>query len=242
MYNNYSSLQEETWFSEFGDKRLSYDYLREYLKFIVDSIADYDEFQYGEYHHVIPKCIDKEHKYDQQMVKISGYNHFLAHCKLIYCFEDKEFKYRLSCAVNYMNPLIQDSDDERIAEEYQRAKELQSELMRERLLGTRRTEETIARMRKSQKKRYEDPDKRIQLSVAHRGYKFSEEARENMRKANKGSNNPMYGKHHSPETIRKMNESRRLRGYNLVCKVCGESFKSHAPNTKRCDACKLVDS
>lgn len=55
--------------------------------------------------------------------------------------------------------------------------------------------------------------KRSQLQKERGGYgpkKHSEETRAKFRELTAGSNNPMYGKHHSPETIQKIKENRTM--------------------------------
>ena len=52
---------------------------------------------------------------------------------------------------------------------------------------------------------------RQRLSEAHKGVKLSEEHRQAIADAKKGEKHPMYGKHHSPETIRKMSEAQKKR-------------------------------
>ena len=47
------------------------------------------------------------------------------------------------------------------------------------------------------------------LSLGGESWNCSEETRKKMSKANKGENNPMYGKHHSEETRKKLSESRK---------------------------------
>ncbi len=50
-------------------------------------------------------------------------------------------------------------------------------------------------------------ESKLKMSIAKKGKKLSEEHIKNITKATKGRNNPMYGKHHSAETRRKLSEA-----------------------------------
>ena len=70
--------------------------------------------------------------------------------------------------------------------------------------GIPRSEETKRKISNSNKGktlgRHHTEDTKQKMSTAHKGKVFSQEQRNHMSEAKSGSNNPMYGKHLSPET------------------------------------------
>lgn len=119
-------LNIQTWTDEFGEERLNLDKLQEYLDFIVQAVKRYDSNRYSEWHHVMPKCTDREKKYRDQGVQINGSDHFRAHMKLVECFVKGAYSRRL---LTY--PLNQMKYSVRLEgltpEEYERSRKLFSE-------------------------------------------------------------------------------------------------------------------
>lgn len=95
-------LKLETWINEFGQERINLDKVQEYLDFIIKARDRYDPERYSEWHHVMPKCLDTGKRFRDQGVQINGRDHFLAHMKLVECFEGKK-RYKLACALIRMN-------------------------------------------------------------------------------------------------------------------------------------------
>lgn len=54
----------------------------------------------------------------------------------------------------------------------------------------------------------------------------------------KGENNPMYGKTHSEDTKKKMQERAKNRAFDKICLKCNKEFIAKAHNTKYCPECK----
>lgn len=66
--------------------------------------------------------------------------------------------------------------------------------------GGKFSESVLAKMSKSSKERWEDPQYRIHMHIVLTGRKMSEESKHKISEATRGENNPFYGKHHSDET------------------------------------------
>lgn len=167
-----SVFDVQTWIDEFGEDSLSLDELQEYLDFIVQAVKRYNPERYSEWHHVMPKCVDKEKKYRDQGVKINGRDHLSAHTKLIKCFGSNSFRRSLGYALCRMR---QDPHGLRklAPSDYEELREKFSEAVR----GTKMSESACRKIRKTLS------DGRL-----------------------KGANHPMYGKHHSEETSKKISE------------------------------------
>ena len=78
-------------------------YLDKYLQIVSNESTD----DYTESHHIIPVCYYKIHSLEvdntsSNRVKLSAYNHMLAHYYLYYCVTDVEVKNRLALAFLYM--------------------------------------------------------------------------------------------------------------------------------------------
>lgn len=112
----------QTWIDKFGEDQLNINELRSYLKFVQEAEITRDPARYSEWHHVMPKCIDKDQKY-VRYVNLNGADHFRAHLKLVECFIRGTYYHRL---LTY--PLNQMRKSSRIeglsSEEYEKGKEL----------------------------------------------------------------------------------------------------------------------
>lgn len=119
-WQDYQVLKLETWINEFNPEEINIDEIQKYLEFIKESIKNYDENHYSEWHHVLPKCVDKDHKFDKEGVRINGADHFKAHIKLVECFNNGQIKYKLSYALTMMKRCTNNLS----SEEYEKAKKL----------------------------------------------------------------------------------------------------------------------
>ena len=119
--------------------------------------------------------------------------------------------------------------------------------------GLHPSDETRRKMSESQKRVYRDPDMRRKMSEsvkrAYRNPEVRREISESVKRAylnpgyrrkicesSKGADNPMYGKHHSPEARRKISESRKGKaGYRKGKHLSAETRKklSEANKGKR---------
>ena len=95
---NLDTLNLNIWKSEFTEEECNFEKVQEYLDFIKEAIDRYDPERYSEKHHIIPKCIDKQHKYNKQVCRINGADHLKAHMMLVECFNGYK-KYLLGSAL-----------------------------------------------------------------------------------------------------------------------------------------------
>ena len=232
-------FEVQTWIDKFGEEQLNVDELKDYLEFVQSAEKSRDSNRYSEWHHVMPKCIDKEKEY-VKYAHLNGADHFRAHLKLVECFVG-DCKRRLCFALSKMLGHLK---EEITPEDYEEARKLNSEALRgnQNAKGYRHTEESRKLM--SQKHRdcdtEETKQKRSQSLKGHKvsqetrdkirqtlkgvkpsdsaikasreywtGRKHTEETLKRMSEAQSGEHNAMYGKHHTEETRAKMSVSRQ---------------------------------
>lgn len=193
-------LKIETWIDEFGESQLNLDKLQKYLDFLRESVDCYDESRYSEWHHVVPRCIDKEAKYRDQVVKINGSSHLRAHLLLVDSFKCNSFRRSLGYAVRQMtrDPL---SERKLTLEEFEESRKKFSEGVK----GTKMSEETRKRISKTlgdgrlkgknhpfYGSHHSQETKKL-ISLANQNA-WSEEKRKEFSERRKGAGNPCYGK------------------------------------------------
>ena len=206
---DYQVLNIQTWIDEFGEDQLNLDKLQEYLNFIQEAVERYDESRYSEWHHIMPKCVDKSHKYNNEGVRVNGRDHFLAHKFLVECFNGDK-KRRLSFAVVKMLGHI---SKEITPDEYEEVRRLNSEALKgnQNAKGYKHTEETRRVM--SEKHRDHDTEEtRYKRSQSLLGHPVSQETRSKISTSLQGRLFPglsydWSGKHHSEETKKKISEA-----------------------------------
>ena len=182
-------LKLETWINEFGEDQLSLDKLKDYLDFIVEARDRYDPERYSEWHHVMPKCIDKEKKFRDQGVRINGADHFRAHMKLVECFVIYTRSWRSMCFA--LTKLLGTKGCELSPEEYEEVRRLNQVALKGR--------EVSAETRKK-------------LSLARQSYEVTPDTRRKISEAKtgrcSGESNSFYGKSHSEETKAQISKSK----------------------------------
>lgn len=225
----------QTWIGEFSPEEINIDKIEDYLNFIKEVSKRYDPERYSEWHHVMPKCIDKERKFVNEGVRINGRDHFIAHVKLVECFNPGRFKVLLSSALTRMagGKLISSL----LPEDYEIARTLFADSQKGNNNPSRRPE-----VRKKMKiaKSLNPPMlgvHRYGESAPFYGRRHTEETKSKMRLAHLGENNAMYGKEgsftgkfHTEETKRKISESKTGSKLSNVTKQrMSESAKSRPP-------------
>ena len=195
-------LHLETWRQEFPENICNYDKVQEYLDFIVEAAERYDPERYSEWHHIFPKCLDKEGKYHDEGARINGADHFTAHVLLVDCFYRVELKRNLQYAVLLMIPQEM-SYRECSPEVYEEARKRYSELQSVALAGKsnpfygkHHTDETKSKISLTKSSPTDEARKNISTSQVRR---FAE----------KPESHGMYGKRHTDESKRRMSESHR---------------------------------
>ena len=91
----------QTWIDKFGEEDLNLDKLKEYLEFVQEAERSRDSERYSEWHHVMPKCFDKEGKY-VKYVHLNGADHFRAHMMLTCVFTSLGRKRAMTSALMRM--------------------------------------------------------------------------------------------------------------------------------------------
>lgn len=198
----------KTWVNKFGEENLDLDKLTEYLEFIKEASANRDKSRYFEWHHIMPKCLDKSKEY-VKYVCLTGADHFRAHLLLPYCFYDDNRR-RLAYALSLMKShALKESEGRKVlAEEYEEASRLSSEVRKRENLtddfrailsektsgpnngmyGRTHTEEARLKMSKSQQVRINQPgdsEKRSKSIKSYFSHLTEEDRREMSRKRSK---------------------------------------------------------
>lgn len=241
-------LEIQTWIDMFDPSELNLDKLEEYLEFIKEAVDRYDPNEYGEKHHILPSCLDEGCKYDNEKVKITAKDHFLAHMKLVECFNKNSYKHKMIYAYKMLcNGYKNNTGTTLTPEEYEDSKIKFAEMMKDRMRGNSHMKGKVCspetRQRKSElgRLRVQSLETRQRISESNKGKRLGKKASletlEKMSKALSGSNNPMYGvhlkgsqnhmygKHHSEETRKKISETKKGVSINRVWVTDGVTNK-----------------
>ncbi len=190
----------ETWKIEFTDEECNFDKVQEYLNLINECIERYDPDRYSEKHHIIPKCIDREKKYQKQVVQLNGADHFLVHKKLVECFNGKlksKMCFTLTKLLGHLKSYISPED-------YEYARRINAE---------------ISKGNKNAKGLVQSEETKQRRSNSLMGHKIGSETRKKISETLKkyyAKNREKYGKSFSNETCKKLSES--LLAYNKARK------------------------
>lgn len=175
------------------------DKLKEYLHLITESKT---EEEYKELHHIVPKSFDNDLKDDpNNLIWLSGKNHFKAHKLLSQCF-DGLYKQKMAFAFHMM--CYNKAKDYYIIteEDYELSRKQMSENFK--IDNPAKREDVKKKIAKGGKnRRGKNNGNYGGLSEANK--KHISESRIASGVA-KGEKNPMYGKHHTEESKRKMSE------------------------------------
>ena len=197
----------DAWKSEFTEDECNFDKVSEYLDFIKVAVDRYDPDRYAEWHHVMPRCIDKDEKYYDQGYKINGADHFEAHKRLIECFNGK-----LKCKMSFtLTRLLGHLGSQISSEDYEYARKVNSEA----LIGNKYAEGLVhtaeSRKKMSEHHRLTDTEEtKRKRSEALLGHGFEDETREkisNTLKEYYAKNREDTGKSFPEETCSKISAS-----------------------------------
>ena len=112
----------DAWKSEFTEDECNFDKVEKYLEFIKVAVDRHDPDRYAEWHHVMPRCVDKDSKYSNHVVQINGADHLRVHMKLVECF-NKDKKRKMGCALYRMRTV---NFEDLSPEEYEEVRRLYS--------------------------------------------------------------------------------------------------------------------
>lgn len=200
-------LEIKTWINEFSPNEINIDKIKEYLNFINEAVERYDSERYSERHHVMPKCIDKDKKFSNEVVKINGRDHFISHVKLVECFNSGRVKILLSSALTRMagGKLVSSL----LPEDYETARKL--------FADSQKGDNNPARRDEVRKKMKIAKSLNPPMLGVHR---YGELA-------------PFYGRQHTEETKRRISESLSGEKNGMYGKKGSFTGKSHTEETKR---------
>lgn len=166
--------------------------------------------EYHERHHIIPRCLGGSNE-EENLIDLFAREHFEAHRLL--ALENPDNK-SLAYAWTMMSWIKTDSQDryQVTPEEYEDAKKRFSELskLRKGIKIGPFSEEHKRKIGEAHKGKVVSEETRKKLSESHKNP--SEETRRKIvenRRSMSGENNPMYGKHHTEESKRKIGESNK---------------------------------
>lgn len=202
-------LRIETWKEEFSEEDCDFSKLQEYLDFISLAIERYDPERYSEWHHIMPKSIDRNLKYRQQGARINGADHFKAHLILYSCFKGK-LKSVLSYALMRMKYNVTSHGEEITPEDWELAVSCYAKE------NAIRMSQKVGPLNSNYGRRYrlnlteEQRERKRQMMRGNDYGKYkSEESRKRMSEKFQGEGHPFYGKKHTEETRHKISEGRQ---------------------------------
>lgn len=164
--------------------------LLEYLNFITDILKTGDrELKYYEYHHIIPKSVDGNYAKDKDnLIKLSGREHFIAHKLLLKCFNGKN-KSSMYYSYNLMCNSLHNANYEITPEDYEYYRKEFKKICIENNTGD-----------KNPNYGKKHPGVNSGSANPNYGKKYSLEFKEYLSKIKCGTNNPRFGAIHTEET------------------------------------------
>lgn len=178
---------------------------------------------YCEVHHIQPLSLWGSDE-PENRVRLTAKEHLLAHYYLLKSALEKGWPmtlakmlpaFQLMAHKAGMIPELTETELEAIGTEYQKAKELKSFMMKDRLV----TDETRRKLSEANKGKHLTEEAKRKMSLAKRGKTLTEEHKQHLSKVRKGKKNPMYGKRgnlspilgrkHTEEELKKMSEAQK---------------------------------
>lgn len=182
-----------------------------------------------ERHHIMPRSLGGTDSNDN-LVYITAREHFICHWLLTKIYPTGEEHWKMLNALRMMraeNKNQQRYDTKITSRVYAKLKEEYAQLHRERysgennpFYGKKHSNETIQLLRKvnlgdnNPMKRESMREKMRELKTGKKRAPFNDEWIAKLAESNRGENNGMFGKSHSPETIEKIREKAKLRTYS----------------------------
>lgn len=205
------------------------------------------ELEYSEKHHIVPRCVDKSlAKEKENIIILSGREHFIVHKMLVECFNG-DLSYRLEYAIHFM---ITGSNGEKhlaTPEDYEYERMLYGSQVKN-FIGGKKHYLYGKHLSDEHKKKISDSNKGKCLGEKHPAYgkSPSKEHREKISKALKGKyageKSWMYGTHLSEETRKKQSEAlkgRKLSKEHIEKIAATNRGKKRTPEQKKALSDKL---
>ena len=205
------------------------EYLEKYKQLIEQrKIIPHSETEYGENHHIKPRCICPNEANDpKNIIRLSAYEHFLAHYYLMRAYEGTPYEEKLMYAFRFMNTrrtsIFTEAELQASALMYEDGKKRFSESQTGKpsaMIGKRHSKESRKKMsdalkghpgwNKGGKGKPHSEETKKRLSELAKGRHPSDETRKKMSEMRKGHPGYMKGKHHSEES--KQKTSNTLKG------------------------------
>ena len=214
-----------------GNVKMNQEYLEKYRLLIEQrKSSPLPDTEYGENHHIKPQCIcPDEIKNSDNIIRLSAYEHFIAHYYLMRAYEGTPYEQKLIYAFRFMNTRrtmhFTEQELHESASMYEDGKKRFSETQTGKpsgMLGKRHTEESRKKMSEalmghpgSNKGRigwmHHTQETKEKLSKLAKERHLSEETRRKMSETHKGHPGYMKGKRHSEETKRKISMTEKGR-------------------------------
>ena len=211
--------------------------------------------EYGENHHIKPRCVcPEEEDTPENIIRLSAYEHFLAHYYLMRIYEGTQYERKTIHAFRFMNTRrTMHFTDEELHESalmYEDGKKRFSEAQTGKpsgMLGKRHTKESREKMSEALKGHpafnkgkvgwmHHSEETKEKLSRLSTGRHPTEEARQKMSESHKGHTSHMKGKHHSEESKQKTSNALKGRPKTEEWKrkiSQGRTGKIHSEETRR---------
>ena len=98
----YRSLSLDIWVDRFSQYDLNIDQVEIYLNYIINHQYLEEDNIYCEWHHVIPKFMDSEFQFYEEVIRLKISDHYYAHLLLVKSFNSIELTSKLVCPLSRM--------------------------------------------------------------------------------------------------------------------------------------------
>lgn len=210
-----------------GNVKMNEEYQEKYRLLIAERKSNpLPDTEYGENHHIKPRCIcPEEEDNPENIIRLSAYEHFLAHYYLMRIYEGTQYEGKTIHAFRFMNTrrtmYFTDEELHESALMYEEGKKRFSEAQTGKpsaMLGKRHTEESRKKMSEALKGHpafnkgkvgwmHHSEETKMKISKMRKGKYHSEETKRKMSEDRRGHPGYMKGKHHSEESRKKISQS-----------------------------------
>ena len=174
------------------------DGVKEYISFIKEIIKlGKRDLDYSEKHHIVPKCVDESLiKEKENIIILSGREHFVAHKLLCNCFNGV-LNQKMWFALNQMKNGLSKENYELSEAEYELLRKEFAKAAKEYRINNPYRHSQESREKIKNAKKNISAETRAKMSASAKGKKLSEETKRKISNSCKGKNT---GKYHTQET------------------------------------------